>query len=98
MFHTEPMVELARRIPVEHMEIDAAPAALDGDGSEPRHQPTADPPAARLFGDVEVFELQPRPAEPGQKPRVVQRASRRLAVDKGQDRLGAPLRTGVVAE
>src|SRR5207248_8079555 len=35
MLRAEPVVELARRVPVEYMEIDAAPAALDRDRGEP---------------------------------------------------------------
>ncbi len=81
--HPEAVVEFARRVPVEHVEIDPSPAALDRDSREPRHQPAADALTSRRFGDVEIFEIQPRPAEPGRKPGMEQRRAGRLA-DKGR--------------
>src|SRR6516225_7388367 len=44
--HAKAVVEGTCRVPVEYVEIDAAPAALDGDRSKPRDQPTADTLAA----------------------------------------------------
>src|SRR5207237_8238398 len=55
MLHAEPVIKLARRVPVEHMKIDAAPAALDRDRGEPRHEALADAFSARGLADVEVF-------------------------------------------
>src|SRR5437868_11484003 len=78
MMHAEAVVELAGRVPVEHMKIDAAPAALDGDRGKPRHKALPDAPAARTLCNIEVFEIEARPAEPGRKARVEQRAPRRL--------------------
>src|SRR5690349_9445968 len=87
MMHPEPVIKRARRVPVEHMKIDAAPAALDCDGGEARHEPLADPSAARRLGDIEVFEIEAGPAEPSRKPGVEQRASRRFAVEESENRL-----------
>src|SRR5207237_10331398 len=52
----------------------------------------------RLFREVEAFEIQPGPAEPGRKARVEQRASCRLAVEKGQDRLELRVRAKAVMQ
>src|SRR5205814_931943 len=80
--HAEPVVELAGRVPVEHVEIDAAPLALDRDPGEPRHQPAADPLAACAFADVQILQIQARPAEPGREARMEERRAGRLAVEK----------------
>src|SRR5690348_5137212 len=95
MMHPEPVIKLAGRVPIEHMKIDAAPAALDRDRGEPRRQPLADPTAARRLGDIEVFEIKAGPAEPGRKPRMEQRAPRGLAVEKSEN--GLEFRRGAEA-
>src|SRR5207245_1144742 len=41
ILHAEPGIKAARRVPVEHVEVNAAPAALDRDRGEPGHQPPA---------------------------------------------------------
>ena len=97
MLHPEPMIESARRVPVEHLKIDPAPAALDRDRGEPRHQPPADALARAPPRYVKVFEIHPRPAEPGRKPRMEQRQPGGLAVEKGKDRLELPVRRETVA-
>jgi len=56
----------------------------------------ADAAAAGVLADVEVFEIQTRPADPGRKARVKQGDPGRLAVDKGQDRLELRLWTETV--
>src|SRR5207248_1371201 len=88
--HPEPVIKFARWVPVEHVKIDAAPAAFDGDCGEPRHQALADALAARLLRDIEVFEIESGPAEPGRKARMKKRAPRRLAVAESEDRLKFP--------
>src|SRR5207245_10126561 len=45
----EPMIEAACGVPVQDPEIEPAPAALDGDRREPRHEPSADAEFARPF-------------------------------------------------
>src|SRR5580700_8206198 len=87
MRHPETVIEIARRVPVEYLEVDPGPAALDRDRCEPRHQPSSDPTPARRFGDIKVFEIHPRAAEPGRKSRMKQRKARRLAVQETEDRL-----------
>src|SRR5439155_26688247 len=62
----------------------------------PRHQPAADAMAARTFGDVEIFEIEPRPAEPGRKPGMEQCGAGGLAIEKGEDRLELRVRTEAV--
>src|SRR5579862_1504185 len=61
----EPLIEAPRRVPPDDLEIDAAPAALDRDRREARHQPAADAVSARRLADVEVFEIEARPPQPG---------------------------------
>src|SRR4051794_11272274 len=91
------LVKAARRVPVEHLEVDAAPAALDRDRGQPRHQPAADPVPARALNDEQIFEIQPGPAEPGRKARMKNRAPRRFAAEKGEDRLELALGAEAVA-
>ena len=64
MLHAEPAVEAARRVPVKHLKIDPLPAALDGDGGKPGHQPPSDPLSARRLGDKKIFKIHPGSAEP----------------------------------
>src|SRR5437764_11368173 len=97
MLHAEAVIELAGRVPVEDVEIDTTPAAFDGNRRVPRHQPAADALAARGLRDVEVFQIEPRPPEPGRKPRMEQGASRRLLVEKGEGRLEFGRRAEAVA-
>src|SRR3954462_3581484 len=78
--------------------IAAPPAAPARNRGEPRHETLADALTARLFRDVEVFEIEARPAEPGRETGVGQRASRRLAIEKGEDRLELRVRAKAVAQ
>src|SRR5205814_773475 len=87
MMHPEAVIKLACRVPVEHMKIDAAPAALDRDRGEPRHQALADAFVARRLGDIEVFEVEAGPAKPRREARMEQRAPRGLAVEKSENGL-----------
>src|SRR6185437_11959618 len=99
MREAEAAVEPARRVPVEHVEIDAAPAALQRDRREARHQPSANPILARRLGDENVFEEQRRLPEPGREPcvgtapsRPARRSARRSASRSagwGRTRAGA---------
>src|SRR5690242_15387661 len=87
MAEAEPLVEASGRVPLQHLKIDAAPAALDGDRGESGHQSTADAPAACRLDDIQVFEIEAGLPEPGRKARVEQRDADRLAIEKGEDRL-----------
>ena len=42
MADAKPLIELTGRVPVEHVKIDPALAALDRDRGKPRHQPSPD--------------------------------------------------------
>ena len=84
--------KIARRVPVEHLKIDPPPAALDGNRREPRHQLPPDALPARGLGDVKSFEIHPRPAEPGRKPRMKHGEAGGRAIAKGEDRLELPVR------
>src|SRR5665213_230849 len=96
MVAPELLVKAARRVPVEHVEIDPAPPALQRDPGEPRHQPAADAVAARRLADEDVFQIKRRRAEAGRKPRVEQRHSLRFAGELGDQRLKMRLRTKAV--
>src|SRR5215831_6423768 len=87
MVDAEPMIKLAGRVPVEHVKIDPAPATLDRDRGKPRHQPSPDTKTTCRLRDIEIFEVQPRAAEPGREAAVEQRRPGGLAVKKRQDRL-----------
>src|SRR6185369_10169887 len=87
MAEAEALVEAPGRVPVEHLEIDAAPAALDRDGGEPRHQTAADPAAARVLADIQVLKVHAGAADPGRETRMEQRHSGRFIFNKGEDRL-----------
>src|SRR5271168_5072598 len=73
MVEAELLVETARRVPVEHVEVDAAPAAFERDAGEPRHQPPADAVATCRLAHENIFEEQRWVAEPGREPIVEQR-------------------------
>src|SRR4051794_25742665 len=92
------LVKAARRVPVEHLEIDAAPAVLDRYGGEPYHQPAPDPVPTRAFDHEQIFEIEARAAEPGRKPRMKRRESGRFAVEKGEDRLELAFRAEAVPQ
>src|SRR6185295_14164492 len=81
----------ACRVPVEHLEIDAAPATLDGDRGKPRDHSAAHAMSPRIFHYIQIFEIEARAAEPSREPLVKKRAAGRLAVHEGEDRLEMPL-------
>src|SRR5271169_4942917 len=97
MLDAEPAVEAARRAPVKHLKIDPLPAALDGDGGKPGHQPPADPLSARRLGDKKIFKIHPGSAEPSREPGVEQGKTGGLAVEKGEQRLELPLGSEAIA-
>jgi hypothetical protein len=49
MRHADVVIEIARRAPVEHLEVDMARAAFDRNRGKARHQPMADAEPSRLF-------------------------------------------------
>src|SRR3954470_9776961 len=52
------LVKPPRRVPVEHLEVDPAPAAFDRDRGEPRHQLASDAVPAGFLDDEQIFEIQ----------------------------------------
>src|SRR5215472_2309145 len=97
MADSKPVIELAGRIPVEHVKIDPAPATLDRDRGKPRHQPSPDSKTTCRLRDIEIFEIQPRPAKPGREAAVEQRRPGGFAIEKRQDRLELRVRPEAVA-
>src|SRR6516225_8143862 len=63
------LVEVARRIPREHLEIEARPAACHRDTGEVPHETAADAQAACPFADIDVLEVEAGSALPGRPVR-----------------------------
>jgi hypothetical protein len=57
----EAFVEAARRVPIQHREVEPAIVALERDRREIGDEPAADAVAARPILDEDVFEIKPRP-------------------------------------
>src|SRR5262252_8247292 len=97
MADAKPVIELAGRVPVEHVKIDPAPAALGCDCRKPRHQPPPDTKTTCGLHDIEIFEVQPRAAKPSREAAVEQGRPGGFAVKKRQKRLEARFRPEAVA-
>ena len=75
-------------VPVEHRPLQPAAAALDGQPGQHGQQRLADPPAAVLGLDEDVFEVEPRLAAERRERREPECEADRLAVHLGDRRLG----------
>ena len=66
-----------RRVPVQHLPLQARATFLDGDGGHPLEQRLANAEAAKLRLDEQVFEVESGPAHPGGVVEEVEGEARR---------------------
>ena len=72
-----------RRVPVQHLPLQAQAALFDGDGRDPLEQRLADAQAAKLGMHEKIFEVEPGPAHPGGVVEEVKGKAGRSAVVLG---------------
>ena len=87
MFETDALVEIARRVPVQNIQIDTAAAPLRRQFRHRRQQLAAHAVAPRFGRDVEVLHEDAGPPFPGGIVAEAQREADRLPVQFGDQRL-----------